>query len=653
MHSDNASRYYVISGASGFLGRQLLATLASADPSARIFALIGRSQAGDLLDWLRRNNIDASNVTVLASKFEHENCGLAADAFASLEPGEVHFFHCAAHYDLSDDDREKCMAANVTGTSNAIKLGRQLSAKSFNHMSTIAVSGEYYGVWSETHFDEAGAWRSNYGRTKHMAEALVRDARFPVANIFRLGVLVGDARTGQHFKSDGIYGFFPALEGILKCLPSGTPLPSFGWGSIPICPVDHAATSIVALTAAADSGVNVFHLFEDDILRVDDILEALIGAADHNHAVFPSGLSHLVGRYNVLTPHDRVLRQLKEEVFDVLKDFDIPVELLPEINHPTQFTNAATSRRLRQLGVSSPKFNDYAPRIWRSWQAQQTIDANARASTRFEGANVLLTGGTSGIGRTIVQKLFVRNANIVVLGRNHEAFCQLHEALGRPPQNRLRFIECDLMDDDSIADALSRLDSEGWTPEIFVHAAGISIARHFLKMSEQIEETRRMTQVNFLSAATIIRKILPAMIQQGSGHIVSLSSISCQMDVAEYASYSASKAGLDQLMTVLRAELFGKGIRFSILHLPLVRTPMTQRNIRLRDVPMLSDEAAAARVIDAIVQQRFRTSEPYGLFFAVMKQVFPNGSLAASALIWRVFARLPYWARVLGKSDLR
>jgi short-subunit dehydrogenase/thioester reductase-like protein len=653
MRSDTGVQSYVITGASGFLGRQLLASLANENSHSRIFALIGCSKADDLRDWLRRNKTDTRNVTILTSNLEEQDCGLATEAFADLEPDNIHVYHCAAHYDLADDDSDKCMAANVAGTTNAIALAQRLNARSFNHMSTIAVAGVYHGVWTEAHFSEAGTWRNNYGRTKHMAEALVRNAPFPIVNIFRLGVLVGDSQTGQNFKSDGIYGFFPALEGLLNHLPSGTPLPSFGWGYIPICPVDHAAASVSALAATAEPGLNVFHLFEDEVLRVDDILQALIGAADRDHAVFPTGLSHLAGQYNVLARHDRVLRQLKEEVFDVLRDFDIPVELLGEINHATQFTNATTSRRLQYLGIPSPRFRDYAPYIWRSWQAQRTIEAKTRAATCFENTNVLLTGGTSGIGSKIAQKLYVRNANIVVFSRNHDAFSKLQDRLGKPPPNRLRFVACDLMDDTSISDALTRLDADGWTPDIFIHAAGISIARNFLKMSEDIEETKRLTQVNFLSAAAIIRKILPGMVQSGRGHIVSLSSISCQMDIAEFASYSASKSALDQLMTALRAELLGKGIRFSTLHLPLVRTPMTRRNIRLRDVPMLSDEAAAARVIDAVVQQRFRTSEPFGLFLAVLKQLFPKGSLAASTLAWRVYTRSPYWARMIGKFDFR
>ncbi|MCP1845981.1 NAD(P)-dependent dehydrogenase (short-subunit alcohol dehydrogenase family) [Bradyrhizobium sp. USDA 4524] len=640
-------RVFVVTGASGFLGKQLLLELACRTPARHIFALVGNSEPESVLAWLRSRNVVPAHLTVLSTQLQADHCGVPMEAFREFRDCEIHVIHCAAHYDLDQDDWNKCFDTNVTGTANAIALARRIGAASFNLISTIAVAGEYPGVWTESHFREAKKWSNNYGRTKHQAEGLIREAQFPAANIFRLGVLVGDTQTGSYFKADGIYKFFPALNGALRYLPSGMPLPSIGWANIPICPVDHAARVIASLVAQANTGLAVHHVFEDTSYSVDDILEIFIKSADHDGFVVPTGSSHILTWLSEFTRHDRVLDRLKNELLDALGELDVPTNLLKELRQPTQFVNKETSRRLCSMGIASPELPDYAPRLWRAWQAGRTIQRRHQTTTHFENKNVLLTGGTSGIGKAIARKLVRRKANIVVLARNRDAFEKLRASLGSPGAERLRFIECDLLNDVAISEALTELSRGKWIPDVFIHAAGLSVAREFLKMSAQAEETKRMTQVNFLSAVTLLRSLLPGMIERGGGHVVALSSISSEMDVAEYASYSASKTALDQFFTALRAELLGKGILFGILHLPLVKSPMTSRNIKLRNFPMMSEDAAASRVIEAILAGRFRTSMPYGKVFAVIKSMFPKGSLVLSTITWRIVARFPYFAKLL------
>ncbi|MBR0838852.1 SDR family NAD(P)-dependent oxidoreductase [Bradyrhizobium liaoningense] len=641
------TRVFVVTGASGFLGKQLLIELACRSSARHVFALVGKSDPATLRNWLRARNVVPANLTVLPAQIHASDCGVSLEALGEFRNCDIHVIHCAAHYDLDDDDWNKCFDTNVTGTANAIALARRIGAVSFNLVSTIAVAGEYPGVWTESHFREAKRWSNNYGRTKYQAEGLVREAGLPATKIFRLGVLVGDTQTGTYFKPDGIYKFFPALNGALRYLPSGMPLPSIGWANIPICPVDHAARVIASLATQANTGLSVHHVFEDTSYSVDDILEIFVKSADHDGFVVPTGSSHILTWLGELTRHDRVLDRLKDELLDALKELDVPTNLLKELRQPTQFINVETSRRLASMGITSPELPDYAPRLWRAWQAGRTIQRRHQTATHFEDRNVLLTGGTSGIGKAIARKLALRKANIVVLARNRDAFEKLRISLGNPGVEKLRFIDCDLLNDSAISDALAELSRDKWIPDVFIHAAGLSVAREFLKMSAQADETKRMTQVNFLSAVTLLRSLLPGMIDRGGGHVVALSSISSEMDVAEYASYSASKTALDQFFTSLRSELLGKGIRFGTLHLPLVKSPMTNRNIKLRNFPMMSEDAAASRVIEAILAGRFRTSMPYGKVFAVMKSIFPRGSLVLSTVMWRIVARFPYFAKLL------
>lgn len=640
----------VVTGASGFLGKQLVLELCTSRPDAEVWAFVRAPSQPGFREWLTKHRVRTDRLVVVDADVTVEGCGLDDDQVALLRGREVDVYHCAAHYELDDDDPELNWSINVEGTDQVLRLAESFGAASLHHASTVAVAGEYRGMWTEDHFLEAQAWRSSYGRTKHRAEQLVRESAIPTRTISRFGVLVGDEATGCYFKSDGIYSFFEMVRRLVDAVPGGVPLPSLGWGSVPLAPVDHAAATMVALAGSAAPGCSVFHVFEDRVRRADDLLRLVLQAAGHEQTANVGWVGHVAQWFNERARHDGVLTKLKGDVLDIVAEASVPTALLPELAHPTQFTNRATAGRQRALGIQSTEFERYVPLLWHGWLARTAMASKQQTESFFQGKRVLLSGATSGIGRAILFKILDRGATVIVLGRDREKLDAALSGVSAGAAERVTFVACDLLDDASIAEALDEIEDLGLAVDIFIHSAGVSIHRAFLRMPSDLEGVTRMTQVNFLAPLRIMRAILPDMAGRPDSRIVALSSISTQLEVPGFGPYSATKSALDQVLRVLRTELLGEGVAFTTVHLPLVKSPMTDKNIGLRNVPMLSESAASELVLTATADGKPSAGPRLGRFFEGVRLLYPTFAPLVTNLGWKVYLRLPYFSRVTGAA---
>ena len=141
--------------------------------------------------------------------------GLGVEGFD--EPID-HLFHLAAVYDVEADE-ESSERANVDGTRHVIEFANAHQVGRFHHTSSIAVAGEYRGVFQEDMFDEGQRLPHHYHRTKYESERLVRAGVEAKTLIFRPGIVVGHSETGEMDKIDGPYYFFKLLQRLRHALP--------------------------------------------------------------------------------------------------------------------------------------------------------------------------------------------------------------------------------------------------------------------------------------------------------------------------------------------------------------------------------------------------------------------------------------------------
>src|ERR1700742_2013656 len=164
---------YLVTGATGFIGRHLVARLL--DRGDDIYVLV-RPGSLDKLAALHQKWPTGSEDRVhpVIGDLAQPRLGVSDDDVTRLsELGVGHFFHLAAIYDMTvDDDRNRI--ANVEGPRHAVELANAIGAGTFHHASSIAVAGSYKGLFREDMFDEGQQLPHAYHRTKFESEKIAR-----------------------------------------------------------------------------------------------------------------------------------------------------------------------------------------------------------------------------------------------------------------------------------------------------------------------------------------------------------------------------------------------------------------------------------------------------------------------------------------------
>jgi short-subunit dehydrogenase len=122
-----------------------------------------------------------------------------------------------------------------------------------------------------------------------------------------------------------------------------------------------------------------------------------------------------------------------------------------------------------------------------------------------------------------------------------------------------------------------------------------------------------MMQLNYFGALRVTMGLLPAMVAQRAGHVINISSIGVLTNAPRFSGYVASKAALEAWSYCAAAEYADAGIAFTTINMPLVRTRMIAPTKAYRDAPALTPEAAAALVVDAIVNAPARIATDVGM----------------------------------------
>jgi thioester reductase-like protein len=186
---------YVVTGGTGFIGRRIVSHLLATRPDAQVWVLVRRQSLGRFerlaAEWGERAKPLVGALPEL---------DLTDQTFAEL--GQIdHVVHCAAIYDITVGEAEQ-RAANVEGTRAVIELARRLDA-TLDHVSSIAVAGDFAGEYTEDDFDVGQQLPTPYHQTKFEAELLVRSTPGLRYRVYRPAVVVGDSRTGEMDKIDG------------------------------------------------------------------------------------------------------------------------------------------------------------------------------------------------------------------------------------------------------------------------------------------------------------------------------------------------------------------------------------------------------------------------------------------------------------------
>ncbi|MGD1111278.1 MAG: SDR family oxidoreductase [Mycobacterium sp.] len=589
---------YVVTGGTGFIGRRIVSHLLATRPDAQVWVLVRRQSLGRFerlaAEWGERAKPLVGELPELQ---------LTDETLAEL--GQIdHVVHCAAIYDITVGEAEQ-RAANVEGTRAVIELTRRLDA-TLDHVSSIAVAGDFAGEYTEDDFDVGQQLPTPYHQTKFEAELLVRSTPGLRYRVYRPAVVVGDSRTGEMDKIDGPYYFFGVLAK-LAVLPSLTPILLPDTGRTNIVPVDYVVEALVALMHTEGSDGQAFHLTAPKSIGLRGIYRGVAKAA---------GLPPLRGSLPrslaapVLTVSGRakVLRNM------AATQLGIPAEVLDLVDLAPTFISEQTRKALQGSGVAEvPEFADYAPKLWRYWAEHLDPDRARRDDPHgaLQGRHVIITGASSGIGRASAIAVAQRGATVFALARNADALDELVAEI-RATGGQAHAFSCDVTDSVSVEHTIKDILGRFGHVDYLVNNAGRSIRRSVVNSTDRLHDYERVMAVNYFGAVRMVLALLPHWRERRFGHVVNVSSAGVLARNPQYSSYLPTKAALDAFSEVVAAETLSDHITFTNIHMPLVKTPMIVPSQRLNPVPPISPERAAAMVVRGLVDKPPRIDTPMG-----------------------------------------
>ncbi|MFD8221881.1 SDR family oxidoreductase [Streptomyces sp. NPDC059697] len=204
--------------------------------------------------------------------------------------------------------------------------------------------------------------------------------------------------------------------------------------------------------------------------------------------------------------------------------------------------------------------------------------------TSIEGSVVLVTGGSRGIGRALVQALYERGASKVYATARDPRTVTHPDAVP---------LALEVSDPASVAAAAERAQDV----TVLINNAGASVNANFL--DSPVEDVRREFETNFYGPLLVTRAFVPIIERNGGGHILNVHSVLSWVGLL--GSYSASKAAFWSQTNSLRLDLKPRGIDVTGLHVGYVDTDMAAKV----DAPKSSPESVAAQALDGIESGAF------------------------------------------------
>ncbi len=191
-----------------------------------------------------------------------------------------------------------------------------------------------------------------------------------------------------------------------------------------------------------------------------------------------------------------------------------------------------------------------------------------------KGRHALITGGGTGIGAAIALALDAAGAKVTITGRRMKALEETC-ALGA----NIHPLVMDVSDEASIVEGTAAAIAARGIVDIHVANAGIAETSPFAKTP--LEFWRKIMTTNLDGVFLSCREVIPGMLENGWGRIITVASIAGLRGLKYGVAYSASKHGVIGMTRVMSEEYMGKGITANALCPGYVRTPIVARNTAL------------------------------------------------------------------------
>lgn len=626
---------YFVTGATGFIGRHLVSRLL--ERRGKIYVLV-RKDSEHKLDRLKEAVGSASErIVPVFGDLTQPELGVSKADRKTLEGKITHFFHVAAIYDM-EAGADIQIQTNIEGTRNAVNLADAVGVKRFHHVSSIAAAGLYNGLFREDMFEEAENLDHPYFRTKHESEKIVRKECKVPWRIYRPSMVLGHSETGEIDKIDGPYYFFKLIQRMRQAMPQWMPMIGIEGSRLNMVPVDYVVKAMDHIAHKKGLDGKCFHLTDPSPKRIGEVLNIFADAA---HA--PKMTMRIDARMFAFIPNAvkqgiSMLPPVRRITSLLLDDLGIPGDTLKFINYPTRFDCRDAQEALKDSDISVPDLYDYGYRLWDYWERNLDPDLFIDRSLRgnVEGRVVVVTGGSSGIGKATAIMLGEAGAKVVICARKIEELKQAKQEI-EEAGGECHIYVANLTDMKSCDEFMEKVIEDHGRVDVLINNAGRSIRRSIALSFDRFHDFERTMQLNYFGALRLIMGVLPSMMKQRKGQIINISSIGVLTNAPRFSAYVASKAALDSFSRCAASEFADQGISFTTINMPLVRTPMIAPTKIYQNVPTISPEEAADMVKDAIIRKPQRIATRLGIFAAVLHALAPRSTQVIMNSAFRLF----------------
>jgi NAD(P)-dependent dehydrogenase (short-subunit alcohol dehydrogenase family) len=630
---------YFVTGATGFIGKRLVAKLLARRGST-VYFLLREESADKLPELLAFWGVSKTRAIPVYGNLDAKRLGVAADQIKALKGRIDHVYHLAAIYDLAAPE-EAQVRANIEGTRALVEFAQAIDAGHVHHVSSIAAAGLYEGVFREDMFEEAENLDHPYFMTKHESEKIVRRECKRPWTVYRPAMVVGDSHTGEAEKVDGPYYFFKLIQRLRQILPPWMPSLGLEGGRVNIVPVDYVVEALAHISHQERKSGGCFHLVDPVGYRVGDVLDIFSKAAHApkmglfvNAALLGFIPKSVKKGLMALAPVRRIRNA-------VMKDLGLPEDMLTFVNYPTRFDCRETEKALKGSGIRCPNLHDYAWRLWDYWERHLDpdlfIDRSLRGATA--GKVVLVTGGSSGIGLAAAKKFAEAGAITLICARDEAklaaALKEIREHAGA--QAQIHSYSADIANEQSCAEMVAWINENFGGVDFLVNNAGRSIRRAIESSYDRFHDYERTMQLNYFGCLRVTMGLLPGMVAKKRGHVVNISSIGVLTNAPRFSAYVASKAALDAWTRCASSEYADLGITFTTINMPLVRTPMIAPTQIYNNVPTLAPEEAADMIAQACIAKPVRIATRLGITGQLLHALLPRVAQIVMNTSFRMF----------------
>ncbi|MFO0679528.1 MAG: SDR family oxidoreductase [Polyangiaceae bacterium] len=373
----------LLTGATGFLGAEILKRLIDRDTATRVVVLVRSSKreaASVRLAALvtatfgERAGAVRDRIELVDGDMTDPRFGMGGPEFEALAARVDHVIHCAAtiRFDLPLDEARH---VNVGGTRHVLEFADLAKAKGgfvrFDYVGTAYVAGRRKGVIYEDDLECGQEFSNSYERTKTEAEALVRSRMkdLPIA-IFRPSIITGDSRTGAASSFHGMYQPISLLvRGLIFLVPVDVRTP------VDLVPVNYVADALLHLVATPTSLGRTYHLTvgRNRSLPLGDLLAMVVR---HFGCKVPRIISLETYRkyfqpgLHLLLWGKKRRAMFKGEMY------------LPYLSADLQFDTANVERDLEGSGIAPPRVEEYFTRLLEYYDAEALRRGASHAKSR-------------------------------------------------------------------------------------------------------------------------------------------------------------------------------------------------------------------------------------------------------------------------------